>query len=45
MHKKQLYNHTIFTKLATGFKLTVDKFGGGCYGKKGNCNRFQNIKR
>lgn len=28
MHKKQLYNHTIFTKLATGFKLTVDKFGG-----------------
>lgn len=29
MHKKQLYKITIFTKLATGFKLTVDKFGGG----------------
>lgn len=34
MHKKQLYNHTIFTKLATGFKLTVDKFGGGVMVKK-----------
>lgn len=34
MHKKQLYKITIFTKLATGFKLTVDKFGGGMVKKE-----------
>lgn len=34
MHKKYCKKIAIFNKLATGFKLTVDKFGGGVMVKK-----------